>query len=385
MARIAINLPDNSHRPPNTGDGTEFGDNFQAAMSGLNAMTTELYNRTGGTASTTNPLPSGWGNFRNAIDGGDFTVNPWQRGTSFTGFAGATVTYTADRFFVFGQSANVSAKAAQVAFSSIAGMSQAFRFGRQSTASSLSAIVAGQVLETNDSIRFQGQTTVLSFWALAEANFSGANLQSAVVQGTGTDQSAASAIAGTWTSQTTAFSNNTALTSSMTRYAFSGTVSNNTSQVAVLLNYTPVGSAGAADSVLIQGVQLEVNPSGLPSDFEHRDVEVELALCQRYCFVLNEPASGIGLSLAAATATNKFTMTLPLPTPMRAAPTLTITQGSFGFQVNGAYAAGNTLAALVGHTAVGINLTMTAAVASNFCAAWVGGGGVGKIVASADY
>jgi hypothetical protein len=34
---------------------------------------------------------------RNIIDGGDFTTNPWQRGTSFTAIA-STVTYAADRF-----------------------------------------------------------------------------------------------------------------------------------------------------------------------------------------------------------------------------------------------------------------------------------------------
>lgn len=44
-------------------------------------------------ASINGTFPSG---FKNKIIGGDFTVNPWQRGTSFT--APASTAYTADRF-----------------------------------------------------------------------------------------------------------------------------------------------------------------------------------------------------------------------------------------------------------------------------------------------
>lgn len=43
MARIALNAPDNSHRPPNTGDGLEFGDNMQTVVNNLNTMLIELY------------------------------------------------------------------------------------------------------------------------------------------------------------------------------------------------------------------------------------------------------------------------------------------------------------------------------------------------------
>jgi hypothetical protein len=43
MARITLNAPDNSHRPPNTGDGTEFGDSYQSVVNNLNTMFTEMY------------------------------------------------------------------------------------------------------------------------------------------------------------------------------------------------------------------------------------------------------------------------------------------------------------------------------------------------------
>src|ERR1700684_364214 len=50
--------------------------------------------------SSTTGVP-GVAHFRHLIDGGDFTVNPWQRGNSFTAIA-STLTYTADRFFAVG-------------------------------------------------------------------------------------------------------------------------------------------------------------------------------------------------------------------------------------------------------------------------------------------
>src|SRR5882762_5613170 len=70
----------------------------------------QVQNLTAGTMSVsgtaTLAVPAGVGGSqlalpRNIIDGGDFTTNPWQRGTNFTAIAGA-LTYTADRFFAVG-------------------------------------------------------------------------------------------------------------------------------------------------------------------------------------------------------------------------------------------------------------------------------------------
>lgn len=43
MSRIVLNPPDSSHRPPNTGDGTEFGDSFQSVITNLNTMMADIY------------------------------------------------------------------------------------------------------------------------------------------------------------------------------------------------------------------------------------------------------------------------------------------------------------------------------------------------------
>lgn len=382
-------LAGNSVEPlggPNLGLSVEQGDSWGTAVTKINAMLTEIYNRTGGTGTLTNNLPSPWNNFRNTVVGGDFTINPWQRGTAFTGIA-ATVTYTADRFFVVGTNASVSAKAARVAFSGTAGFNQAFRFGRAANASSLSAIVAGQIMESANSIRLQGQVVTLSFWAASESNFSAANIGVQVTQGGGTDQSAVSALAGTWTGQSDVISSTQAITSTMTRYSFSGTVGTSCSQVGLLLSMTPVGSAGVSDSVLIQGIQLEVG-SG-PSNFEHRDIEIEISLCQRYCFVLNEPLSGIAVAPAIAVGTDKYGVIIPTPTTMRIAPTVVVTNGSFALQRSAAYLAVTGLAATgaaaATHTQFGIALTMLAAGTVNNAATFIGGSGIGVITASAEY
>jgi hypothetical protein len=136
---------------------------------------------------------------RNMIDGGDFTTNPWQRGTSFTSIA-STLTYTADRWFAVG-GASSSISVSQQAVTTVASFGNALQFGRAGGNANTVVITLGQVIESADSIRAQGQQVTLSFWALAGANWSPANgnLNVQIVSGTGSNQSAGSAVTGAWT------------------------------------------------------------------------------------------------------------------------------------------------------------------------------------------
>ena len=169
-------------------------------------------------------------NFRNLIDGGDFSINPFQR--NIPGLAaggviatpiGATPTYFADRFFAAGGASSAILMAA-VADGSIAGFNQSLKISRQAGNASSATINVGQALETLDSLRCQGQTVTLSFWAKAGANYSGGALTVQVIAGGGVNQSAASLIAGTWTSASYVVNAAQALTSAMTRYQFTGVV-----------------------------------------------------------------------------------------------------------------------------------------------------------------
>src|SRR5262249_36761577 len=98
----------------------------------------QVQSLTSGTLSTsgvaTLAAPAGVGGLqlpfpRNIIDGGDFTTNPWQRGTSFTGVAN-TLTYTADRFFAVGGASSSIAVSQVSGVTAVPGFTQALQFGR---------------------------------------------------------------------------------------------------------------------------------------------------------------------------------------------------------------------------------------------------------------
>jgi hypothetical protein len=298
---------------------------------------------TPGTATLTQPAGVGGSSQatpRNILDGGDFTTNPWQRGTSFTSISN-TLTYTADRWFALGGPSSSISVSQVSGITAVPGFSQALQFGRASGNANTATIALGQVIETLDAIRCQGQQVTLSFWAAAGANWSPAsgNLLVQVVYGTGTNQSAANLMAGAWTGQAgISLAPNQAgavagtivnqpITTTWTRYSFTGTVPTNATQPSVVLEATPVGTAGAADYVQLMGIQFEIGAQATP--FEHRDIELELALAQRYFFNIPEPAAGVVVGAGMVGAANSEIIFIPLPVQMRAAPTVSVSPGSF--------------------------------------------------------
>jgi hypothetical protein len=346
-------------------------------------------------------VPAGVGgpnlaNFRNLVDGGDFTTNPWQRGTSFTSIA-STLTYTADRWFAIGGASSSISVLQVTGVTAVPGFNQALQFGRGNGNTNTAAISLGQVLESADSVRCQGQTVTLSFWAAAGASWSPAsgNLNALLASGTGTNQSAASLVAGTWTgysSLTLAPQQGSAaavaniaqpITSTWTRYSFTATVPAGCSQLGLVFSATPTGTAGSADYVQIMGLQLEIGAQATP--FEHRDVQVELEIAQRYCWVIPEPAAGVVIAQGGANvAANAQTYLLYTPVQMRTAPTVTVVTG--GFRVAAAAAAATaTITAGGTHTPNQITLTSAVTETIGLSANIQGGGGAGSITVSADF
>jgi hypothetical protein len=223
-----------------------------------------------------------------------------------------------------------------------------------------------------------------SFWAKKGANYSGGNLTVQVESGTGTDQSAANLLAGSWTGQAHVVNTTQALTTTMTRYQFTGTVPGGCTQLGVMLQWTPTGTAGADDSITVNGVQLEDGRA--PRPFEHRDIEVETEICQRYYYRLTE-ANGLNVCTGAPTGTNTQGYSLPLPVLMRAAPTVTVTAGGFKVIIDGAApAAVSGFAAGTAHTTTVISLTTTNTLsAAAHSVLLQGSAATGLIEASADY
>jgi len=331
-----------------------------------------------------NIAPSALANPRNLIDGGDFTVNPFQRGTSQAADIASTVTYGPDRF-AFKGGASSTINWSQVADTTVPGFANSLKWQRKSGNANTAAFNMCQVLETADSIRCQGQKVTLSFWARTGANYSGGNLTVQLESGTGTNDTAANLFTASWAGQAHVINTTQALTSTMTRYSFTGTVPAGCTQLGVIFQWTPAGTAGSDDSIIINGIQLEVGAA--ETAFEHRDVEFELALCQRYFFQLNEPAAGIQVANGAPTGTNTQGYVFSLPTPMRAAPTVTVTVGSFKVVVDGAAAAAATgLTTGTGHTSTLVSLASTVTLsAAAHSILLQGGGGAGLIAASADF
>lgn len=341
--------------------------------------------------SSPNPFqPSA--NFRNLIDGGDFTVNPFQRNIPGLASAGVisaavsnTVTYFADRFFAVGgaSSAITMTKSANTTVPTFA---TALRLQRQAANTDVAAINLGQVLESNDSIRCQGQTVTLSFWAASGANFSAAsgNITVKLYSGTGTNDTAANMIAGSWSGTSNPINATQALTATMVQYTFTGVVPSNCTQLGILMTFTPVGTAGAGDYVDFIGFQLELG--AIASTFEHRDVQVELEICQRYAWAIAEPANGvlIGIGGAVAAANNQV-FYMAAPVQFVKAPTVTLAAGSFKVAAATTAAAATGIAAGTTHTVNAITIVSTLTQTVGLAASLVGGGGTGYILASAEF
>jgi hypothetical protein len=81
------------------------------------------------------------------------------------------------------------------------------------------------------------------------------------------------------------------------------------------------------------GVQLE--PANFPSPFRRAPMSAETARVQRQSWRLAEPAANVVVGTCQATGSATQTCAINLPTTMRAAPTCTITTGTFAENIAG--------------------------------------------------
>ncbi len=330
---------------------------------------------------------------RNLLDGGSFTTNPFQRNiaglqtTASTGIStiSSTATFFADRWFAIG-GASSSVQTNLLADTSIPGETTSLTWGRTVSNTNTAAIYLGQVLESVASAKAQQQNVVFSFFGRSNSNFSGVTFTAAIIGGTGTNQVGTTMTAGGWTGQTTLGVATITPTATMTRYsvASAAAVAASINQLGVQLSYTPVGSAAVGDNLILNQFQLELGNA--PSPFEKRDPATELARCQRFAWVIPEPAGttvavGQGPFLTASTAT----IVLPTPVPMRAAPAVSLLIGSFSVGA-AAYVVSTSMLAGAGHTVNAISVKSLAGSTGTAGGAGIlsGTGGGGYILASSD-
>ena len=262
-------------------------------------------------------LPAGLG-FRNVLINGDFKV--WQRGTTKAMATGSGAGFIADRWTA-ARAAYAAGGTVSRQTASLDGFQYCSRVQRDSGNTSTATSWYFQTLESVTSIPCANKPVVYSFYIRAGANFSG-SIVAKLYSGTATDQGnfPDNAITGSATVITSTLS----LTTSWQRVTLFGNVGATATQLFAGFEWTPSGTAGAADYYEITGVQVEQNYQ--PTPFEQRPIGVELELCFRYYQRIVDPA-GSGVSNASAQATRVL---IPLWAKMRVAPTTTIS-GTMNF------------------------------------------------------
>ena len=247
---------------------------------------------------------------------------------------------------------------------------------------------------------------------MAGANFSSSlgKLNVVLAYGTGTDQSTANLIAGSWTGQTsltplsqtvTVVSSGvqTAIVSAVSyalpttvwqRFAFTYLVPAAATQLGFYVNFSPVGTAGSNDWIQFAGFQLE--DGQYASIYEHKSPLVDLEVAQRFAYVINEAAAGVVQTPVGTTqgTTTTCTTYIPFPAAMRAAPTYTNTLSASTFKLVSASQTATALstpfsATLAANTVNGasVNFTTTGMTAKDSCFI-VGAAGSGSMVFTAD-
>jgi len=197
------------------------------------------------------------------------------------------------------------------------------RVARDSANTNTAAILPAYSMESADAIRFAGKGVTLSFYARKGANYSATSsaLAFTLRSGTGTDQN----LNAGYTGSLDPISSTVTLTTTWQRFQGYGIVGATVTELGVQFNFSPTGTAGAADYVEITGVQVELGQ--IPTSFKRSatsggSIQGELAACQRYYFrntqaAANQPLSTFGTGTSSTTADTN----VPLPVTMRIAPT----------------------------------------------------------------
>jgi ribosomal protein L27 len=252
---------------------------------------------------------------RNRIINGDFAI--WQRGTSFSPGANAQV-YTADRFFMNRNGVSEWTVSRQ-------GYSEQYscRVQRNVSTTSTQAMRVRQVLESANCGGIVGETVTFSCEIKVGANFSGAssNIFLTIAQGSGNDETGGKMATG-FTGVVTTSSTIVGTTSFVKYSVTSGVIGATISQLGVLIEATPVGTAGANDWYEVRNVQLEVGATA--TEFEVRSVGNTLDLCQRYynnasSITVNGNTAGMS---ANVTSGINYHAVVTFPVAMRVPPTL---------------------------------------------------------------
>ena len=348
---------------------------------------------------TTAQMQSTAAQVSNVLVCGDFGTCPWQRGTGTSADISSTLTYWADRWANLGAAGSAINVSRQTGANDVtAGYGASLRFQRKSANADINAICMGQTIESADSYQFQSGTAVLSFHALAGANFSAAsnNVQVTIATGTGVDGSTTNLFAGGWTGYANTYQANTAISTTWTRYTVAVAIPATAKQIGVKFCYTPVGTAGANDWLELAGVTLTktiLSASALNGQptlgpgYQRLPIELETLRAQRYYIEFDEGAAGPMRATGEATTTTNARIFVKLPVTMRAAPTGTYTAGFAAAKSDGTAQACTALGTVTSSgttNSITVDCTVSANLTAGNGTALIDNGGSGVIKLSAD-
>jgi hypothetical protein len=263
----------------------------------------------------------------------------WQRGTSISLAASAGTTFLADRWCIQTGASQATTVSRQVTgdTTNLPFIQYAMRIQRNSGQTGTSNYGLMSPMETINTIPFAGKTVTFSFYARKGANYSATSdvLRGLLRTGTGTDQNPYTG----YTGDANSLDANFTLTTSWQRFSVSGTIAATVTEMTAQFNYTPTGTAGAADYYDITGVQLDIGSVALPFRTNGGTFQGELAACQRYFQKTNNQSEAPGTAPTSTpiNAINASTTLVvgvpPFKVSMRTAPTVTlysVTTGTTG-------------------------------------------------------
>lgn len=268
----------NTYTPPTGSENAAPGQVVQSAV--WNAIFVDIAAALTQLATQANTTPT-WSNI--LAPNGGFAV--WQRGAgnaASIAVGASSTAYTADRWYLTTGANQASIVSAQNGLTSAAPAAHAGKVIRNSGQTGVTAIVFGYPLTLDEVSRLRGMTVSLSAAAKAGANWSPASGTFTInlYVGTGT---AGKRGAG-FTNETNPLSISTNLAAGASNLAISGTsagtVATTATQGELQIAWTPVGTAGADDSITFD--QFCLVTGSIVETFADIPFEESLRMCKRF-------------------------------------------------------------------------------------------------------
>lgn len=273
--------------------------------------------------------------WRNVIaDNGSFEV--WQRGAGSAAsiaVAASTTAYTADRWYIITGANQASTIAAVAGLTN--GSNLACKIQRNNAQTGVTAYTFGFPLDTDEVARLRGSKATISAVLKAGANWSptAGTITGTLYVGTGAVAKRGGGFAGEVLAVAMTINIAAGAGPTIVSAVSSGTIPSNATQGELQFAWTPVGTAGADDSITIDDVQVEA--SAFQTVFERQPFEKMLAACKRHFWKTflygTAPVTNAGantgelqdtIGKAGATALG-FVVAVRHPVSMRVAPSVT--------------------------------------------------------------